>query len=657
MRKWLRWLGLVAFAGVVVNGCGGSGGNVNPGDDGGEGGTVDATGSSSSGGSDGSGNDVNPGMDSSSGGGDANSFDASLDISIPDGFTMPETGMDAGPDVDASMVIDSGCKPNGILCNGNIAKDCMNGVETDTDCAQLNEMCATGYGCVVCQPGTGSCNGNVGKACKPDGSGYTTNNCDPTLGEMCDPNTGRCDGDCANLPDNSYIGCEYYAVTMSNSQLSQATFPFSISISNTSGAKTANITITGPNNTNISDTILPSQLKEYKPGWVNSLSNPGSPGSSILVKGGAYHIKSTEPVTVYQFNPRDYQIGGSNSYTNDASLLIPVNAMTGNYYVMAGATWDFMNIIQFPGNVDIIATADNTQVTYKTPGGTNTIQVGSTTLTTTGGTVTLNHGDVLQIASTGNGTAAAFGSDQSGATITATAPIEVFGGTDCTNMPATVQYCDHIEEIVFPIETLRTDYLVTLPWNDNAAPEQWVKIVATAAGTTFTYDPPQAAAPASLNAGQAGFFHATQHFHVTANHPFIVGQFMEGQNNFGATCFNTFSQTCGDPASSVAIATAQFRDSYQFVAPETYYENWVNVIAPSGAQVKVDGTLVPANAYVAIGNSGYGVAHVSIPCTIQQGNCNPVHVATGNVGFGIEVYGYGAYTSYWYPGGLNLTRQ
>jgi len=30
------------------------------------------------------------------------------------------------------------------------------------------------------------------------------------------------------------------------------------------------------------------------------------------------------------------------------------------------------------------------------------------------------------------------------------------------------------------------------------------------------------------------------------------------------------------------------------------------------------------------------------------------HSMSGTMPFGIQVYGYGQYTSYWYPGGLNL---
>ena len=63
--------------------------------------------------------------------------------------------------------------------------------------------------------------------------------------------------------------------------------------------------------------------------------------STTVVGGGAYHIVTNEPVAVYQFNPRDYTIGGTYSYTNDASLLLPVNAMTQNYFCLStGATWD-----------------------------------------------------------------------------------------------------------------------------------------------------------------------------------------------------------------------------------------------------------------------------------------------------------------------------
>jgi hypothetical protein len=56
--------------------------------------------------------------------------------------------------------------------------------------------------------------------------------------------------------------------------------------------------------------------------------------------------------------------------------------------------------------------------------------------------------------------------------------------------------------------------------------------------------------------------------------------------------------------------------------------------------------------FAAIGGSGYGWAHVALAAAN-----NGVHNASSATPFGIEVYGYGSYTSYMYPGGLNLTRQ
>jgi hypothetical protein len=569
-------------------------------------------------------------------------LDATLDVGFGDGTIW--TADSGGGGTDSGQEAGGSCAPDGILCNGNVAETCQNGQLTTSTCTG-GKICADGFGCVTCIPGSGTCSGNNGTLCKSDGSGYVTNTCDPQLGLSC--NGGVCLGDCS--PSNigqSYIGCEYYAVTMSNSLLAQSTFPFAISVSNTSTSKAATVNITGPGFTLSNQTIAAGGIAQYVLPWVSSLSTSNS--STLVVTNGAYHIKSTEPVAVYQFSPRDYTLSGSFSYTNDASLLLPVNAMTQKYYIASGATWS-----AYSGEVTVVATTDGTKVTYTTPGG-NTISAGAGLATNGGTSATLNHGDVLHIAASPNGSTTSFGSDQSGGYLTSTAPVEVFGGVDCTNMPASVQYCDHIEEIVFPLETLRNDYLVVRPTNDYATPRQYVKIIGTTAGTTLTYDPAIAGAPTTLGAGQSSFFQATVDFHVTANNPIIVGQFMEGQNNFGSTCFDSpnTSLNCGDPAESVAVATAQFRNTYQFIAPPTYNENWVSIIAPNGSTVTVDGTNYTTGT--AIGSSsGYWTRAVKL---CGSNSCNGVHTATGTAPFGIQVYGYGAYTSYWYPGGLNLNR-
>ena len=656
MSKWLGFGLAAACAAAIAAGCGGSGANTGgfAGDDGGSS-SGNSGGSSGTGSSSGAGGDAT--ASSSSGGSGSSSssgFDASLlDIAFPDVFFTPDSsGSSSGTSDggDGSMP----CFPDGITCQGNVESKCSGGVLTTTTCSGANPVCANGLGCVVCAPGTGSCAGSVGTACNSTGTGTVTNNCNPAEGEACNGSTGTCTGDCANV-GQSYIGCEYYAITMPNSALAQGTFPFAVSVQNTSPTKPAAITITGPGYSSTPPAIPAGGIAQYVLPWVTALSNANA--STAVVAGGAYHIVTNEPVAVYQFNPRDYTVSGSYSYTNDASLLLPVNAMTQNYYAVTGATWDV-----YTGSVAVVATTAGTKVTY-TGGGTIIAGAG---LTAAGGTSqVLGAGDVLLISAAANGSLSAFGADQSGAHVTATGgPIEVFGGVDCTNMPAAVQYCDHIEEIVLPFETLRSDYLVVRPQNDYAAPQQYVKIVGTTAGTTLSYDPPIAGAPAALTAGQSSFFQATVDFHVTANQKIIVGQFMESQNNFGATCFNSLdnSLNCGDPASSVAVATAQFRTSYQFISPPTYNENYVSVIAPNGATVTVNGanyTQSSANSRGIGSSSNYWTNPVrlcgggAIACSSTTG----VNNASGTAPFGVQVYGYGAYTSYMYPGGLNLNRQ
>jgi hypothetical protein len=120
---------------------------------------------------------------------------------------------------------------------------------------------------------------------------------------------------------------------------------------------------------------------------------------------------------------------------------------------------------------------------------------------------------------------------------------------------------------------------------------------------------------------------------------------MLGEDNFQA-----FNANAGDPAMSTAVATEQYRKTYRFFAPPNYQANFMTVTAPMNANVLVDN--VPIGALTQIGNSGYGYKYVPL-CT---GNCSGVHSASSSSAFGVSVYGYGSYTSYWYPGGLNLTR-
>jgi len=92
----------------------------------------------------------------------------------------------------------------------------------------------------------------------------------------------------------------------------------------------------------------------------------------------------------------------------------------------------------------------------------------------------------------------------------------------------------------------------------------------------------------------------------------------------------------------------QYRNEYLFHAPVSFSSNYVNVVGPTtGGEITIDGS--PIGALEPIGSTGFGVARVLLPPN-DKGN----YTITGSVSFGITVYGYNGYGSYWYPGGLDL---
>lgn len=536
-----------------------------------------------------------------------------------------------------------GCVEGEHQCNGNDFQTCTNGqLVTTSTCPNF---CNPSLGCVLCQPGTGTCNGMTSTSCLPDGSGYYDEFCDPAMGSTCDTQTGVCTGPCASQTlGQSYIGCDYYATV--TSQLVNPSFEFAVAISNTTMSP-ATVTIDGGALTAaITLTVMPNAVATQRLPWVPVLKTCNTQGlfecgapqqyGALAVKGG-YHIRSTQPVTVYQFSPLDYTAGGQFSYSNDASLLVPTTVWGKQFRVATWQTWVFSSSLIMPSVFAVTSTNDNTLVTITTRA--NTMGGNGAPNFTAGAaqTVTLNKGDVLQLMAPGG--------DLTGSLVTADKPVSVIGGHHCTQIPIGYTACDHIEELVFPIETLSNEYLVTSPFLGAGPRAEVVRIVATEAATMVTLDPATVGGPYMLaNAGDfVEIAQRPENFQVKADKKIVVSQYMESQDAPGGSGI-------GDPAMAMAVPTAQYRNQYQFHAPTNYTNNYVNITAPVGADVLLDGVSVPSTAYSPIGTSGFGVARMPLANTGTG-----THTATSTMPFGISVYGYGQYTSYWYPGGLDLS--
>ena len=465
---------------------------------------------------------------------------------------------------------------------------------------------------------------------------------------------------CAQAAEaKSYVGCDYWPTVTYNSVFTQ--FDFAVVVSNV-GDTEATVTVTGPNGTNETATVAPQSLSTIELPWVSSLKgvvstvNPitGSVGAppntaSVLAAGGAYHLVSDVPVVVYQFSPLQYKQGSTLSYTNDASLLLPSTAMTGTYRIMSLNGLGTGAAASSYGNfVAITGTQDGTTVEVKLSATAGVLAGDSIPATDAGGTVslTLNAGDVAQLLAQGG-----VGFDPSGGLIRASAPVQVITGTQIAVLPNDKPSGDHLEETVFPAETLGSRYLVQQPMGPTGQPvAQRVRMYGNVDGTTLTYSPSKPTdCPDTLAAGQVAVCGSTTsaNFEVKGDHEFGVGLFQ-----LGCTLVDpTAPRPKGDPSQSFSVAVEQYRSSYVFLAPTDYDVNFVDVIAPVGATISLDDEDV-SDRFEPFEGTDFVQAHL----TLENGSNGGSHSMKGSLPFGIQVLGYGEATSYQYPGGLNLGR-
>ncbi len=468
----------------------------------------------------------------------------------------------------------------------------------------------------------------------------------------------------------TYVGCDYWATVTGN--VVPDVFDFAIVISN-SGQTEASVKVTGPNGVDVEVKVAPGTLEKVFLPWVTALKGAGlnSPAqsptpftSSILAKKSAYHVVSSAPVVVYQFSPLEYagkggpsgkswsgcpQLGGSGcfSYTNDASLLMPSTAWTGSYRVTGIHGWSVPGL--FGGAEDLLGsfaaiTASQDGTTVKLALGAKAKILGGTGISAgnPGDVVelTLDAGDVAQIV-----TEKGDKFDLSGSLVTSDKPVQVISGIQCINIPEDQTACDHVEESVLPAEALGKQYVVTTPTRPaGGSGLHVVRFVGNRDGTTLTYAPSKpAGCPDTLAAGEVAQCDGTvgEDFIVTGTEEFGVTTFMVGSSMYEANN----PQAKGDPSQTIFGSTEQFRTSYLFLTPDDYDVSYAVVVGPQGAAPVLDGKSLDDGKPLA---NGFVVWRATL-----GGGKNGAHTLTSAQPVGLQAMGYGAFTSYQFPGGLN----
>ena len=519
--------------------------------------------------------------------------------------------------------------------------------------------------------------------------------------------SGQCTPLCElNEKTASFLGCEYWLLDMDNiSHIRGANDPlppvWGVTVSNGHPTLTAQVSIIGGGNS-YTTSVPPRELR------VVELPPKTAVHSSGVFSQQALYLQSSIPVSVHQFNP----LNDANVASNDASLMLPVNALGKHYvylsYPLTVPRAQFDAPSQFGGSVepyiDIIGTEAGTTVTITSPvalpGSASFSAVPANTPTN----FTLNKGQLLHILAP-----SILHVDLSGLVVLADKPVAVLAGNRCASIPHHTEFCDHIQQQLFPVETWGTSYYAAKFQPRGTEDDIW-RVVAAQPNTTVYLTPPQGGvAEFVLNSGEVREFRSKEDFKIAADGKIMVGQFMVGSNYpgipmsiwayydpsvmslvflpgdgclfcglYSATCHQnaclvpcTSNATCtsinsalacgpigycgqgltgiGDPAYALAVPTAQYRSDYIVMTPTGYQENYLSIITPKGRVPMLNGTRITEAPFSGVPTT------VNDEMDIYRIRVEPgVHELNSNQAFGVNVYGYAADVSYAYPGGLNL---
>jgi hypothetical protein len=400
-------------------------------------------------------------------------------------------------------------------------------------------------------------------------------------------------------------------------------------------------------------------------------------GSNTFVSSHAYRIESNAPVVAYQFQPVVQQ------FSNDASILIPRQALGDNYYVLGWPTanpcgpppGDPLYLESIPDHtaITIIGVEPDTHVQVfpthpvAASGGDSGLAIPATAA---GVPIEFDIGpyDVVNLASDQPSVPLieCFSytdrdGDFTGSQVLSDKPIVVFsnlergigpGGATPPDPPGWEgEWCctDHLEKQMFPVEALGWDFAVSrspVRSTDSTYEEpDYYRILGTVDGTTVTTNLPAPYNQFSLGAGEWTTFHSYTGFTARATGGAImVAQVLTSQQ--------TIPQGgIGDPTMIVFPAADQHREQYVFLVPTTFEVNYMVVAMPTTAVVMLDdfGEFPPQCEERPIGMLD-GVSWKQMTCELTEG----VHTITASEPVGLTVYGYYAVGSYGYTGGSDV---
>ena len=357
-----------------------------------------------------------------------------------------------------------------------------------------------------------------------------------------------------------------------------------------------------------------NQAFTITPGTVTSIPLPNDVDviTSDIVESKGIHITADDDIAVYGLNQQ--------SATTDAFLGMPADVLGLEYIVLAYNALNSSLGAQF----GIVATANSTTVTI-TPSVTVGIRTAGVPYN-----IIMNQGEVYQLESdTAN-------EDLTGTIITSSAPIGVFGGAECVNVPFSALYCDHLVEQLPSTDTWGTQFL-TSPLATRTGGDIF-RILSSVDATDITLN---GTVVATLNRGE---FHemdlsSVSYNEISATNPVLLAQYSKG---------TTADNVTSDPFMMLIPPFEQYSGAATFSTPASGFSvHYVNLVIqdPGVGSVMLDGVVIPAGDFTSIGSSGFSGAQISVTAGVHS------IFDPNNFLFGGLIYGFGSADSYGYPSG------
>ena len=306
-------------------------------------------------------------------------------------------------------------------------------------------------------------------------------------------------------------------------------------------------------------------------------------------------------------------------FTSDAYLALPCDRLPVEQYEYYAISYSAFAI----GHILIVSCEDNTVV-----------QIGSAV-------VNLNRMQTYLLEDT---------NDVTGTKVVSNNPIGVYPGHRCTNIPATVGYCDHITEQVPPTVIWGSQF-VSASFNGRSSGEIY-RVLASEDATTVvvncsTFSQLQTYDLSSAGSWQEFSTPAMSFCAIDSNKPLLVMEFSLGNQRDGI----------GDPFMMMVTPTEQFSNNYVFnVLPEFSTNHITVAVTPDDFEprnIHVDDVDLENAVWNTVYCSDTTVCGYVTYVTLTPGQHRLYHSDVSSH-IGVSAYGFNTDNSYGYPGGLEL---